>query len=221
MMTSHIRISIFRAALSVALITGLSGCPSTGGTKKTSPQDYSAILGRAEADVTAGRVDDALIAFDAASKADPGRKEPWVRTAQLQFDKGNYARAILAAEEVLQRDPTDLVADSVLTVGGFRIANQSLNRLKGNGALASGTARTEAELLVSTLKATMGDDIVGGPVKSAPARSSTKPSRTSRAGRGSTPATSSQPASEAPTADPIAAPEKKPSSDPFHNIGGN
>ncbi|RBD72709.1 hypothetical protein BRM62_06905, partial [Xanthomonas oryzae pv. oryzae] len=102
-------------------------------------------MSRAEAEVTNGGPEQALKTFEDASRADPTRKEPWVRIAQLQFDRANYARAIVAAQEVLQRDPNDLVADGVLTVAGFRIANQSLQRLQGRGALASGTARKEAE----------------------------------------------------------------------------
>ncbi|RBK85079.1 hypothetical protein BRN77_06055, partial [Xanthomonas oryzae pv. oryzae] len=103
-------------------------------------------MSRAEAEVTNGGPEQALKTFEDAGRADPTRKEPWVRIAQLQFDRANYARAIVAAQEVLQRDPNDLVADGVLTVAGFRIANQSLQRLQGRGALVSGTARKEAEM---------------------------------------------------------------------------
>ncbi|MGQ4660626.1 tetratricopeptide repeat protein [Lysobacter sp. F6437] len=134
------------------------GACSTMASKDTG--NYAALLGQAEAEVSAGRVESALVAFDQAAKADPTRKEPWVRSAQLQFDTGNYGRAIVAAEEVLQRDPDDKVADSVLTVAGLRIASESLQRLQGNGALASDTARTEAERLAATMRATMGEGIL-------------------------------------------------------------
>ncbi|WP_255516273.1 tetratricopeptide repeat protein [Luteimonas suaedae] len=163
--------------------------------------------------MSTGRVDAALVAFADAAKADPTRKEPWVRSAQLQFDKSNYARAIVAAEEVLQRDPDDMVADGILTVSGFRIANHSLQRLQGRGALASETARREAETLAGTLKATMGDDILA-PEEPQKATAARRPVRRAPA-----------PAAQAP-ARPAASSASNESggqsgADPFKNIGGN
>ncbi|MGH8086176.1 MAG: tetratricopeptide repeat protein [Lysobacter sp.] len=143
----------FVATVLVAMLGACATTSSKGG-------DYATLLGQAEDDVSAGKVESALVAFDQAAKADPTRKEPWVRSAQLQFDAGNYGRAIVAAEEVLQRDPTDQVADSVLTVAGLRVASESLMRLQGNGALASDTARAEAERLAATMRATMGEGIL-------------------------------------------------------------
>nr|WP_307774168.1 hypothetical protein [Luteimonas salinisoli] len=169
-------------------------------------------MSQAESAVTAGRVDAALVAFDDAAKADPTSKDPWVRTAQLQFDRANYARAIVAAEEVLQRDPEDMVADGILTVSGFRIANHSLQRLQGRGALASETARREAETLAGTLRATMGDEILA-PADAEPARTARRaPARRAPAAR----------APERPSAEPNQpAAQDGQSPDPFRNIGGN
>jgi tetratricopeptide (TPR) repeat protein len=147
---------ITRLFVATALVAGLGACA----TMPDRGEGFAQALGQAEADVSAGRIESALVAFDQAAQADPTRKEPWLRIAQLQFDAGNYGRAIVAAEEVLQRDPDDQVADSVLTVAGLRIASQSLQRLQGNGALASDTARTEAERLAATMRATMGEDIL-------------------------------------------------------------
>ncbi|MFC3552421.1 tetratricopeptide repeat protein [Lysobacter cavernae] len=153
--------SVCRSLVVSVLVLGLAACASTGGSKKKAG-DYTQLMGTAEAEVSAGRLESALAGFNEAAKADPTRKEPWVRSAQLQFDAGNYGRAIVAAEEVLKRDPTDKVADSVLTVSGLRVASQSLKRLQGNGALASDTARREAEQLRTTMIATMGNDFVVG-----------------------------------------------------------
>ncbi len=204
--------AVTRGLAALVLLVLVSGCASTGGSRKPASGDYATIYGQAESDVRAGRLDAALAGLGEAAKADPSRKEPWVRIAQLQFDKGNYAHAILAAEEVLQRDPDDLVADSVLAVGGFRIANQSLQRLRGNGALASNTARTEAELLVKTLRETMGEGIM----RPAPEPESQPRRRSGTARR----------APVAPSAKAVSLPEPErqkeqapASSDPFKNIG--
>lgn len=183
--------SVCRLLATLVLAVGLSAC-NTLPSNDTGALGYTGLLDVAEADVAAGRVEAALVAFDNAAQADPTRKEPWLRTAQLQFDAGNYGRAIVAAQEVLQRDPTDLVADSVLTVSGLRIASESLQRLQGNGALASNTARAEAERLAATMRSTMGEDILdaGQPAKATTRSTSRRraaPRRTSS--RAATPAT--------------------------------
>ena len=174
---------------------------STLSSKDT--DNYAVLLGQAESDVSAGRVESALVGFDRAARADPTRKEPWVRSAQLQFDAGNYGRAIVAAEEVLQRDPDDKVADSVLTVAGLRIASESLQRLQGNGALASDTARTEAERLAATMRATMGEEFLAADDDEPRARKPTRRRSTAR---------------RAPEAAPKA--ENKSAANPFEVLGG-
>jgi hypothetical protein len=210
MMTKWSVTGICQGLMGLALVSLLGACATTKGSLTAS--QYGGLMSQAESAVTAGRVDDALVIFDDAGKADPTRKEPWVRTAQLQFDKSNYARAIIAAEEVLQRDPDDLVADGILTVSGFRIANISLQRLQGRGALSSETARREAETLASTLKKTMGDDILA---PDEPERATVRKSRPARK-------RAAAPAAERPAPAPASeASNTAPSSDPFKNIGGN
>ncbi len=160
--------SVFCRVLVVATLVPILAACSTMPAKTGG---YAMVLENAEAAVKAGRVESALVSFDEAAQADPTSKQPWLRIAQLQFEAGNYGRAIVAAEEVLQRDPADQVADSVLTVSGLRIASQSLERLQGSGALASQTARIEAERLAATMRATMGETILdSGPPPAAKAR---------------------------------------------------
>lgn len=172
----RISVPAIRFLVAIALVAMLGACATTS----SKDGDYATLLGQAEAHVSTGKVESALVAFDQAAKADPTRKEPWVRSAQLQFDAGNYGRAIVAAEEVLQRDPTDKVADSVLTVAGLRIASESLKRLQGNGALASDTARTEAERLAATMRATMGEGILDSGDDEPKARRTTRRRSTAR-----------------------------------------
>lgn len=195
-----------RPLLGLMLGAALVGCSST--PEKAPPPAFETVMSQAEAQVATAGPEGAVTAFEEAAKADPTRKEPWVRIAQLQFDRGNYARAIVAAEEVLQRDPDDLVADGVMTVAGFRIANQSLQRLQGRGALASDTARKEAKTLADTLRATMGDAVIE-PEKEKPKR----PVRRTR--RAAAPAAA--PAAESQPARPAAS--KPASADPFKNLG--
>lgn len=192
-----------RPLLGVMFAVALVGCASTG--KKEAAPSFDTVMSQAESEVGTTGADAAIVTFEQAAKADPTRKEPWIRIAQLQFDRNNYARAIVAAEEVLQRDPDDLVADGVITVAGFRIANQSLLRLQGRGALASDTAQKEAKTLVDTLRSTMGDAILEPEKPKRPVRRSTRRATTAPA------ATEAKPAPSKPAT----------SSDPFKNLGGN
>ncbi|MGE8210026.1 MAG: tetratricopeptide repeat protein [Stenotrophomonas rhizophila] len=198
--------AVYRPLLAMALLSGLAACSSA--PKKGAVPPYDATMTTAETQVTTVGSEAAIKSFEDAARADPTRKEPWVRIAQLQFDQGQYARAIVAAEEVLQRDPDDLVADGVITVAGFRIANTSLTRLQGRGALASETARKEAKTLADTLRKTMGDAVLEDPKPKprAPAR------RTRR---------TAAPAAAAPAAAPAARPASSNGGDPFQNLGGN
>lgn len=164
-----------------AMLAGFGG--NALAAKKWQTRDYEPQMKKAEAYVRAGKVEDALIGFDSAAQADPTRKEPWVRRAQLNFDAGNYGRAIVAAEEVLRRDPADKIADSILTVGGLRVASQSLQRLQANGGLNNPTARKEAEVLARTMRSTMGSAVFanvyeGGPSPVKPKRTKARPKTT-------------------------------------------
>lgn len=206
--------AMMRSLCGMLLCSMLVACASAPPPQAEAPS-FDVLQSQAETLVASSGPAAAIPAFEQASRADPTRKEPWVRIAQLQFDSGNYASAIMAAEEVLQRDPEDAVADGVLTVAGFRIANQSLLRLQARGALDTTTARSEAKTLADTLRATMGDAILS------PAKPATRSARRRSAARSSTgaAAASTPPASAAPSSARPASSQAD--SDPFKNIRGN
>lgn len=202
-----------RVLAALALMSMLGACATA---PKSAMPDYAGLMSQAESAIEAGQVDHALSALADAGRADPTRKEPWVRTAQLQFDRTHYAHAIVAAEEVLQRDPDDLVADGILTVSGFRIATGSLQRLQGRDALPSATARREAEMLAGTLRNTMGEAIFAAEEEPAPPPRRRAPARRAQAAApAATPSTPAAPASGAGSG------ERPASSNPFERIGGN
>src|SRR5690554_3046625 len=199
-----------RVFAGLLLLAMLGACATT---PTQAPPDYANLMSQAESAISAGQFDHALAALSDARRADPTRKEPWVRIAQLRFDRTHYAHAIVAAEEVLQRDPDDLVADGILTVSGFRIATGSLQRLQGRGVLASATARQEAELLAGTLRDTMGEGIFAEESEPAPRRRAA-PARRAQASAPAKPAAGAAPA-QTPSSD------QPGSSNPFERIGGN
>lgn len=218
-----------RSLLLAAVLAGGLGA-TTGADARKKKFDYPELMKLAEAEVSAGRIEPALARFNEAAQLDPTRKESWVRSAQLQFDAGNYGRAIVAAEEVLRRDPSDLIADSVLTVGGLRVASQSLQRLRSSGALTtSDSARREAEQLAATMRATLGDDILisdeqrranaAAAERRKAAQRATKRSATARRAANNTPGLPGLPA---PAASPAPPAKPKPTSaNPFGVLGGN
>lgn len=184
--------AIARAQLAPAFFALVLALAASAPAWAAKPKQYAKLFSAAEAHVAAGRIEPALIAFSGAAKADPTRKEPWVRSAQLLFDAGRYGRAIVAAEEVLQRDPQDRVADSVLTIAGMRLAGQSLQRLQASGALSvSDTARKEAEQLAGAVRETLDKAAPEATTPREPPRRAPKPRRSKPVARAA--ATASEP----------------------------
>lgn len=199
------RIARVLGALVVAV--AVSAC-ATGGQTKAPVVGYDTLIANAESQVASSNFAEAMRTFESAAKADPTRKEPWVRLAQLNFDTGQFGRAIVAAEEALSRDPTDKVAESVLTVGGFRVATQSLQRLQSSGVLTTEAAQHEARQLATVMRDTMGPEFAGA-TEPAPERTSRRPARRRAA-----------PAAE-PAAAPAAPASKPKPANPFDKLGGN
>tara|TARA_A100001391_G_scaffold202678_2_gene192908 strand:+ start:3403 stop:4014 length:612 start_codon:yes stop_codon:yes gene_type:complete len=196
---------LIRLVTVAIMLATLSACSMMSGRKSA---EYGEQMGRAEGALSNDKVDVALVSFANAAKADPTRKEPWVRIAQIQFDRNNYAHAIVAAEEALQRDARDLIAEGILTLSGLRIASQSLQRLGERDALGSETARREARALADTLKTAIGEE---------PVVDDEEDNRSARASR---PAPRPKPRVSAPPK-PKTTVSKHSANDPFSGIGGD
>ena len=106
-----------------------------------------------------GQLDKAYAALSESAKANPTRKEPWLKTAQLNFDGGNYGQAIVAAQEALQRDGTDRAAQSIVAVSALRLATRTLSDMVRQDSL-NGSVRTEAETLAKSLRDSLGETIL-------------------------------------------------------------
>jgi hypothetical protein len=133
--------------------------------------------------------------FRAAAAGYPTRKEPWSRLADSYFEASDYGNAILAAQEVLQRDAADPVANSILAVSGLRVSTGALGALRQQQSLSSDT-RGQAEDIVKSLREMLGEPVlVPKPVEPPP-----RPTR-----RTPRPATAAAPG-VAPTTLPVPAP---------------
>ena len=107
----------------------------------------------------AGQTDQALSLFKDAANKFPTDKTPWLRIAQIKFDSASYGEAITNALEALQRDPTDKIANSIVTVSGLRLATKSLADLRTQNAL-SGTVKNEAQDLAKLLRENLGETVL-------------------------------------------------------------
>jgi hypothetical protein len=125
---------------------------------------------QAQSAQTAGQRERARQAWRSAAKAYPTQKSPWQSLAQDYFDAADYGNAILAAQEVLQRDSQDALAHSVLAVGGLRLSMVSLDALRDRGSYAVGS-REEAVGLTRAMREALGESTQPTPARAeAPAR---------------------------------------------------
>ena len=157
--------------LSLAIMIGsalaLAGCASKNAPM--SQEEFSSAMAQSSASADSllekGQREDAVKVLEDLAKKNPGRKDPWVRMAKIHFDGENYAQAIVAAEEALQRDNTDRTAKSIRAVGGLRVAAQSLTDLRGDVEL-KGDARSDAVGLAKVMRETLGEEVLVPPEES-------------------------------------------------------
>lgn len=114
------------AIAALVLIATLAACATT---PQPEPPGYADLLALGQA-AEAGQPAAALDAYTRAAQVDPSRKEPWLRIAMLHRDAGRPVQALAAAEETLQRDPSDVVANEVFIGSGLQIARQTMQRLR-------------------------------------------------------------------------------------------
>lgn len=95
--------------------------------------------------------------YRTAARQYPASKEPWTRLAEDYFESANYGQAILAAQEVIQRDPQDSIATSVLAVSGLRVSAAALKSMHDQNSKLSGGTRSEAQALAKTLRDSLGE----------------------------------------------------------------
>jgi tetratricopeptide (TPR) repeat protein len=168
----------------LATVAILSACASGGsgsGDGRPPAVTVASALAEADAAVIGGRPDKAYKALKAAAAAFPTDKTPWLRMAQLHYDAKNYGEAIVNANEALERDPNDTLANSIAAVSGLRVSSKALADLTQKNNL-SGNVRSEAQDLAKLLRSTLGEEVLVQPrIKKDPpkaARAATPPAAT-------------------------------------------
>ena len=160
----------------IALLTACAATPPASAPKPVATM--ASALADAEAAFKAGRNDNAYVILKAAAVANPTDKSPWLRMAQLRFDEKNYGEAIVSGLAVIERDPDDMLAYSLVAASGLRVSSKALADLTLKNGF-TGTVRSEAQELANLLHTTLKEKIV--PVKASPARAIIAPRTTSAA----------------------------------------
>lgn len=148
-----------KAALVVAFVVVVAGCTAQ---PRTPVLTYAQAMHQAQARFAAHAADGAKDLYKQAANLDPTQGEPWYQLAKINFDEQNYGRSIVDAQEVLQRDPANTDAQTILTVAGLRVAIQALGRLHDETNL-EGPAHLEAQQLAAKMRDVLGQDVLVPP----------------------------------------------------------
>lgn len=135
----------------------LSACATANQPAPVKPvASLASVLTEADTAQKAGQNGRALMLLKEATEAYPAEKMPWLRIAQLRYETNSYGEAVLSAQEVLERDPDDSVANSIIAVSGLRLASRALADLTHRNNL-NGTVKSEAHDLAKLLKDALGE----------------------------------------------------------------
>jgi predicted Zn-dependent protease len=130
----------------------LSACATVTEPAPAKPvPSLASVLTDAETAQKAGQNGRAIMLLKEASEAWPAEKMPWLRMAQLRFETNSYGEAILSAQEALERDPDEAVANSIIAVSSLRLASRALADLAHRNNL-NGSIKSEAQELAKLLR---------------------------------------------------------------------
>jgi tetratricopeptide (TPR) repeat protein len=144
----------------LAAVLLMAGCATQGVNQTQTPE---LAVKAADAELANGQRDKAIAILMQNAKDNPTSALPWLKIANIWFDAANYPSSILAANEALQREPSNQEAKSLLVVGGVRIAANAVSGLRTSNAVNS-SARYEAENLTSAIRNALGEkNLVAAP----------------------------------------------------------
>ena len=146
-------------ALAYAALLGACATVDGGAGSMTKPATMAAALSAADAAVAAGQTDKAYAVLSSAGQAFPTDKAPWLRMAQMRFERKHYGEAIMYAQQVLERDPEDTIAHSIAAVSGLRVSSKALGDLTRKNRL-SGNVKSEAEELARLLRTSLNEEVL-------------------------------------------------------------
>ncbi len=147
--------------LSLSCAAVLAGCAAPKAAPPP-PPTMASMLERADAAVKLGNNEDAVAVLKSAARIYPADKTAWLRIAQVSFDCQEYGEAITHAKKVLERDPDDIVAHSLVAVSGLRVSSKALADLTVKKRV-TGDVREAAQDLAKILRTSIGGEIIPAP----------------------------------------------------------
>ena len=174
-----------RVSMAAGLVCAMAGCANAprGAAAQAEPvtvagqivpDRIASTIAAADKAQKEGRTERALDILDDAARLEPSSKLPWLRRAQIHFEARQYGQAIQSAQEVLQRDATDLTAKSILAVSGLRVSADALDQLRKVNEV-NGSARAEAESVARLIRDALGEPILVEAPAAGPAKPEVKP----------------------------------------------
>src|SRR4051794_7736398 len=110
------------ASALLAVVFIMVGCAITNGGTAQGSDGIDVAIKEADVELSKGQREKAVALLTQSAKENPTSMTPWLKIANIWFDAANYPSSILAANEVLQRDPANQEAKSLLVVAGLRVA---------------------------------------------------------------------------------------------------
>ena len=148
--------AVLAGSLSALGACATTGSPSVSAASAPATVSLDEYMSRGDTALQGGDRAKAREVWRAAAKDYPAAKQPWLKLAQDFFNAQDYGNAVLAAQEAVQRDPRDRLANSVLAVGGLRLTAGSLQALRGDGTYPVGS-RDEALAVTRQLREALGE----------------------------------------------------------------
>jgi hypothetical protein len=118
------------------------------------------MMQRADASAKEGRRELSRLQYREAAKAYPTVAAPWSKLTEDYFESGDHGNAILAAQEVVQREPQNVVAQSVLALSGLRVSNTAMQALRDQQSGIPGNTRDQALALNRSLREALGETVL-------------------------------------------------------------
>jgi len=146
----------FFGAAACAILLSACATPQPVVPAKPAVPTMDELLSKAGEASSAGRKEEAVTLWKQAAAAYPADKAPWANIAQARYDAGQYGDAIVSAQEVLVRDPSDRLANSIIAVSGLRLSTRALADLSRQNNLSS-SVKTESQELAKLLRESLGE----------------------------------------------------------------
>lgn len=158
--------------LAAAALTGCKSLP----VATTAIPTVDASMAEAETLVRANQREKAIEVLLKSAKDHPTNPEPVLRVAQMHYDRAEYGAAITHARRALEREPSNLLANSILAVSGLRVSTRALSDLAERNNI-SGSVRSEAEDLARLIRTSLGEEVLVPGRHAAPKAAPARPAR--------------------------------------------